>query len=96
MPTTKELFTCDNPIFQTLEFWEKLKDGVVYENINNSEWIEKQVNSMNTTEDYVKSFIWNPTSIGNIAYLALNAPNDTQKNKCIDIFNVVKNLLQKE
>lgn len=35
---------------------------------------------MNTTEDYVRSFIWNPTSIGNLAYLALHSPTDTQKN----------------
>jgi hypothetical protein len=96
MSTTKELFTSCNPNFQTIEFWATQKDGVVYENINNYEWIEQQLSSMNTTEDYVKSFIWNPTSIGNIAYLALYSPTDTQRNKCSDIFNVAKNLLQNE
>lgn len=96
MSFTKELFTSGNPDFQTLEFWATQKDGVVYENINNSEWIEQQLSSMNTTEDYVKSFMWNPTSIGNLAYLALYSPSDNQKNKCIEIFNIAKKMLQEE
>lgn len=89
----KELFTHKNNVFQSLDFWSNQKDGVVYNNIHNVEWIEEQLSSLEITMEYVRNNIkmWNPTSIGNLAYLALNAPLDSQKEKCKKIFDNVIN-----
>jgi hypothetical protein len=94
MSTTKELFNHENEKYQTLEFWEKQKDGMVYSYRDDSDWISKQLENMSEDEDEIKKWLWNPTSIGNLSFLALHAPEEEQRNKCIRIFNIAKKLLR--
>ena len=91
--TTKELFNDKNTYYQSLEFWAKEVDGSVYNNVNNDEWLDEQLTNC-LDEDIIKTWLWNATSIGNIAYIALNAKNEKYKNICINCFNKVKKLLQ--
>jgi len=96
MPTTKELFKSPNPHYQSLEFWANEKDGMVYSHINDEAWIDNQLNGMSTDEESLRECLWNPTSIGNMAFLAQNAVTENQRKQFLHVFEICKDMLQNE
>mgnify|MGYP003684121729 CR=1 FL=1 len=92
MQTVNELFNSGYTVDSSLEFWEKQVDGSVFNNVNDEEWMNDQIGNIEVSEESIKKWIWNPTSVGNIAYIAVHCPFQEHKNKCIAIFNMVKKL----
>jgi len=100
MPTTKELFTSSNPHYQSLEFWANEKDGMVYSHINDEAWIDNQLNGMSSDEESLREELrgnlWNPTTVGNVSYLALNSPTENQRKQYLHMFEICKDMLQND
>jgi len=92
--STEDFFINKNPYYHSLEFWEKQVDGQVHMNYKNIEWVKNQIGNMEETEDTISKWIWNATSIGNIAFLACNAPTIELKTKCTNIFNMILPIFQ--
>ena len=96
MTTVKELFNDGIPHHKSLEFWEQQKDGVVYSHIEEEEWIDDQLSALTENPEDIRSWLWNPTSMGNLAFLALKAPRVDQRTKCMKVFMIATRLLISE
>ena len=62
-----------------IEEQAKYADGVCRANVNNIDFHERQLNDVRSvTPNYP---MWNTTSVGNVAFLALNAPTESYRQK---------------
>jgi hypothetical protein len=77
-----------NVAARTIQFWAKYCDGPVeymMKQPNATEWVDCQLQG---TEDNEEAYCqWNAASLGSIAYLACNAPEDHQRELCTALFH---------
>jgi hypothetical protein len=75
-------------------FWANNVDCTVSSKCaaQDAEWCADQLSSTDATRDGLAPFMWNATSIGNIAYMALNAPTADLQTTSQALFDAITTL----
>ena len=91
--TTSELFNNTYTYYGTLKFWAKQTE-LSKTLLANVEFIQSQMDSQHNCDDSeIIPHLWNPSSFGNVASVALHGPNEELKAKAMILFNRMKVLI---
>ena len=93
--TTSEYFNSIVPRYRSKAFWATQVDGPVSENtFCNPAWVRHHIHDIDLDNASIQRFMWNPTSIGNIAFIALNASDPEDRKKANEIFDRISENLR--